>query len=90
MTTTYDRPIRSGQDAEQVVKNVFRLNNELGQAVESGKSAVDFLPWLRYVPFAPYKAFSRSYLNFAENTYKTLMDDAKANLVCFKNRWICL
>lgn len=81
MTTTYNRPIRSGKNAEQVFRDVYRLNNDLGLAMESGKSAVDFIPWLRYVPFAPYKAFSKSYLDFAENTYKKLMDDTKANLV---------
>ncbi|KJA16708.1 hypothetical protein HYPSUDRAFT_47078 [Hypholoma sublateritium FD-334 SS-4] len=80
MTTVYDRPIKSGTEAEQVVKNVVRLNEQLVEAIEAGKNTVDFLPWLRWVPFAPYKAYSKAYLNLAESTYKQLMDDAKANL----------
>ena len=81
MTTVYDRPIKSGRDAEQVVKNVVKLNDQLVEAIEAGKNTVDFLPWLRYVPFAPYKKYARDYLDLAESTYKQLMDDAKANLV---------
>ena len=81
MTTVYDRPIKSGTEAEQVVKNVVRLNEQLVEAIEAGKNTVDFLPWLRWVPFAPYKAYSKSYFDLAESTYKQLMDDAKANLV---------
>ncbi|KAF8957829.1 cytochrome P450 [Flammula alnicola] len=80
MTTVYDRPIKSGTEAEQVVKNVVRLNEELVDSIEAGKNTVDFLPWLRYVPFAPYKKYARNYRNLAESTYKQLMDDAKANL----------
>jgi hypothetical protein len=81
MTTVYDRPIKSGRDAEQVVKNVGKLNDQLVEAIEAGKNTVDFLPWLRYVPFAPYKKYARDHLNLAESTYKRLMDDAKDNLV---------
>ena len=82
MTTVYDRPIKSGRDAEKVVKSVAKLNDQLLEAIEAGKNTVDFLPWLRYVPFAPYKKFARDYFHLAESTYKQLMDDAKDNLVC--------
>ncbi|ESK83069.1 cytochrome p450 [Moniliophthora roreri MCA 2997] len=80
MTTVYDRPLRTGQEADQVVKNVVRLNDELVEAIEAGKNYVDFLPFLRYIPGVPYKKPAAEYQKLAESTYKQLMDEAKANL----------
>lgn len=50
-------------------------------AIDSGQNYVDFLPFLQYVPRIPYKARAAAYYELAERTYKTLMDEAKANYV---------
>jgi hypothetical protein len=55
-------------------------------AIDAGKNYVDFIPWIRFVPFAPYKRAAAEYYHLAETTYKYLMDEAKRNLVgsyCF-------
>ncbi|KAK7043902.1 hypothetical protein VNI00_008068 [Paramarasmius palmivorus] len=80
MTTVYDRPLKTGQEADQVVKNVVRLNDELVEAIEAGKNYVDFLPFLQYIPGVPYKKPAAEYQRLAESTYKQLMDEAKHNL----------
>ena len=51
------------------------------QAVDGGKTYVDFFPWLRYIPKVSYKAQAAAYYQFAEKTYRSLMDSVKESLV---------
>jgi hypothetical protein len=50
MTTVYDCPIKSSQEAEQVVKDVVKLNDQLVEIIEAGKNTVDFLPMASLSP----------------------------------------
>jgi hypothetical protein len=50
-------------------------------AIDSGQNYVDFLPFLEYIPGVPYKAKAAAYYELGEQTYKTLIDEAKANYV---------
>ncbi|KAF9265165.1 cytochrome P450 [Marasmius fiardii PR-910] len=78
-TVVYDKPLKGGQETAGIIKDVIRLNDELINALDSGQNYVDFLPWLQYIPGIPYKAKAAAYYELAERTYKTLMDEAKAN-----------
>ncbi|KAF9455804.1 cytochrome P450 [Collybia nuda] len=78
-TAVYDKPLKSGTEADSIIKDVIRLNDELIDAIDSGQNYVDFLPFLQYIPGIPYKAKAAAYYQLAERTYKTLLDEAKAN-----------
>ncbi|KAF9255704.1 cytochrome P450 [Marasmius fiardii PR-910] len=78
-TAVYDKPLKGGEETEGIIKDVIRLNDELINAIDSGQNYVDFLPFLQYVPGIPYKAKAAAYYALAERTYKTLMDEARAN-----------
>ncbi|KZT04209.1 cytochrome P450 [Laetiporus sulphureus 93-53] len=79
MTAVYDKPLKSNESAEDAVKDVIKLNNDLINVIDGGQNYVDFLPWLRYIPGVPYKVVAASYYDLAERTYRSLMDEAKRN-----------
>jgi hypothetical protein len=62
--------------ARRTITDLFSSIN----AIDGGQNYVDFLPWVRFIPFIPYKALASSYFKLAENTYKSLMDEARQNM----------
>ncbi|KAJ3567899.1 hypothetical protein NP233_g6061 [Leucocoprinus birnbaumii] len=77
-TGVYDKPLKD-DEADGLIKDIIRLNDELINAMDSGQNYVDFLPFLEYIPGMPYRARAAAYYQLAERTYKKLMDEAKAN-----------